>query len=355
MAKEIGVLTFHNGPNFGGFMQAWHVVHAIRRLGYRCNALNYLHPVHQEANKIRLPVRSLDSLKGRIYWFLKQRPFRGIGNTLCKDRFTTDPGKVPWKSYDGLVVGSDIVWDYQNTDFGHDPAYFGALDEQKGTPIGAYAASCGPADPEGPFPDYVKEGLHRVSFLGVRDRATANMVENASGRQSELVVDPTWLGGDLRPKRPRLPKSEYVLVYGGRVDPGLSECLHAYCRRKGLKLVSALTSCRHSDIVYRSLHPFQWVDLFRNATATFIVGTLHGTLFSIKYGKPFILVNDSRIAPKIREAIKRTGQEFRVFDHGKVEDEALNLLDRSVADPPLIPDEWRLESVAFLERSLKEF
>jgi hypothetical protein len=350
--KKIGVITFHNGPNFGGYMQAWHIVHAIRKLGHECQAVNYLHDVHYQANKIRIPLKSIAALKGRVFWALKNRPFRGIGDTLCDHPFTTDADMVPWDEYDGYVVGSDIVWDYQDANFGHDPVYFGMHSGQLENPIVAYAASCGPADPSGPFPDYVSKGLAKFKAIGVRDQATANLVQNASRRESTIVVDPTWLNTDPDIDWSRRPRDKYVFVYGSKVDEKLGLALRAYCDKRNLKLISALTSCKWADHTYRSLHPFQWVDLFKHAESTAILGTLHGTLFSIKYGKPFILVTGDRIKPKLTNVLANTQQEFRIFEPGNVGEKELLLLDEGNTQCPEIPEQWLSESLQFMGDSL---
>jgi len=350
--KKIGVLTFHNGPNFGGYMQAWHMVNAVRELGYDCCAVNYLHKAHDEGNQIKIPLKSIAALKGKIFWALKSRPFKGIGDTICEHPYTTNEENVPWSEFDAFIVGSDIVWDYQDPHFGNDPAYFGMLEGQKEIPIASYAASCGPASPDGPFPNYVKNGLKRFKNIGVRDPATASLVKNASGRNSTIVVDPTWLADDPEIEWARKPSEKYVFVYGGKVDEKLGPALRSYCDKRGLELVSALTSCRWANKTYRSLHPFQWVELFKNAEATAIVGTLHGTLFSIKYNKPFILINGERIAPKITEVMNRSGQGFRVFNPGEVGVDELRILDCDEAEVPKIPEDWKASSLEFLKQAL---
>lgn len=335
-------------------MQAWHLVYAIRSLGYDAHAVNYLHATHDESNKIKIPLKNLSALKAKIFWMLKKRGFRNIEEDICRHPYTTDASKVPWDDFDAFVVGSDIVWDYANPGFGNDPAYFGEIPGLKGKPIIAYAASCGPADPEGPFPDYVREGLNRFTSIGVRDGATAKLVKNASGLESTIVVDPTWLGDDPEPKWGGLPSSKYLFAYGGRFDDKLGENLKGYCQSKGLQLVSALTSNRHADKMYRTLTPFQWVQLFRNAEATAIVGTLHGTLFTMKYGRPFVLVNTPAISPKIAQILDRTSQNFRLFEPGTITRDDLSILDWNSADPPAIPADWLADSKQFLSDSLSK-
>jgi len=335
-------------------MQAWHMVHAIRGLGFECHAVNYLHAVHQDSNKIEIPLKNLASLRTKIYWGLKKRGFRGLYDSLSKHPFTTNPDEVPWADFDCLVVGSDIVWDYEQPAFGHDPAYFGMLPQITGIPIMAYAASCGPADPEPPFPAYVSDGLRRFSAIGVRDRMTARLVENASGRTSEWVVDPTWLGPDPETGWNKAPREKYLFVYGHGVDQKLGDLLVDFCRRKGWKLVSALSPCPGADHRYHCLTPFQWTCLFKNAEATMILGTLHGTLFSIKYEKPFLLINSPAIEPKVRRILERVGQINRLFEPGTITSEDLQQLEVAGDQRPAIPGDWQHESLGFLEGSLQK-
>lgn len=350
---KIGVLTFHNGPNFGGVLQAWHLIQAIRKLGYSCHAVNYLHESHDRITQTRIPLRNLSSLKARIYWMLKKRGFKGFTDTLCRHSYTTCPEQVPWHGFDAFVVGSDVVWEYENQGYGQDPAYFGQMPFLRDKPILSYAASCGPASSDGPFPEHVKHGLARFIALGVRDEATARLVTNASGRDSTLVVDPTWLGPDREVDWPGRPKNKYLFVYGGRrIDDHMGQLIRNYCRRKGLEFVSALTPCKSADRMYRTLTPFQWVSLFRHAEATIVMGTLHGTVYSIKYGKPFILVTNPSTTQKITSILQRIGQGHRLLQAENFDEKSFELLDEGLFERPQIPDVWRTTSIRFLEQSL---
>lgn len=346
-------MTFHNGPNFGGLLQAWHMVHAIRNLGYECNAVNYLHPTHHQAAQAKIKVRNLGSLRARAYWVLKKHGFRGFSESICRHPFTRDVNAVPWDDFDGFCVGSDVVWEYQNPGYGHDPVYFGEVAALSGKPIFSYAASCGPADPDGPFPDYIKSGLSRFLEIGVRDTAAACLVSNATGRDSTRVVDPTWLGSDPEPDWKARPQKKYLFLYGDRkVDRSTVDMIRRYCRERGLQLVSALTPFQGADRMYRSLTPFQWVDLFRNAECTIVIGTLHGTVYSIKYGKPFILVTSDRTTQKISSILEQTGQSHRLLRTEEFNSGSLSLLDPKIHEPPAIPEKWRATSLEFLRKAL---
>jgi hypothetical protein len=348
---RVGVLTFHNGPNYGGFMQAWHMVHAVRSLGPDCHAVNYLHPSHVESNKVKVPINGIKALRARAYWFLRRLPFRGLGDTLCAEPFTNNPDLVRWAEFDRLLVGSDIVWDYQDHKFGHDPVYFGSHPKQAGIPISSYAASCGPVDIGKEIPDYVCTGLKRFSSIGVRDSTTKAMVSKACNRESEIVVDPTWLGDDPVIEWKGAPKEPYVLLYGGGVDESRAQTIIQYCQLRGLKIVSAATPYKFSHKVYRMLTPFQWVHLFRNAAAT-VVGTMHGALYSIKYEKPFVVISNPRIASKLENILLRTNQTFRLFKPQGGAPFDANLLDWNPEVNPTISMDWKNESLQFLRTAI---
>ena len=196
-------------------------------------------------------------------------------------------------------------------------------------------------------------GLGRFGAIGVRVEATARLVRYACGRDdSTVVVDPTWLGPDPDAEWDGMPRNKYLLAYGGRIDDRTGTMLRDYCRSRGWQLVSALTRCRGADKRYHSLTPFQWAELFKHAEATVIVGTLHGTLFSIKYGRPFVLVNSPLIDQKLASILRRTGQAFRLFEPGALKAEDLRILDPEQVPAPELPVAWRDESRKFLAEAV---
>lgn len=350
MNQKVGILTFHHGPNYGGFMQAWHLREAVRSIDPNASTVNYLHATHLESNRRLVRVSNLKSLKTRIHWIMKRYPFRRIDKLLCEDSFTTNPDEVPWSKYKSLVVGSDVVWDFQDPEFGYDPAYFGALPGQQQSRMIAYAASCGPADVDGELPAYVN-GLNRFEAFGVRDAASMRLVKRVTGKDATLVVDPTWLQADPEITWARAPKKGYILVYATGMPEDFSRSLRNYCDKEGLSIVSAAAGSKFSDVTYRVLSPFQWVDLIRNAAAC-VIGGLHGTLYSIKYGKPFILINNARTWQKAREPMTGSGQEFRALFPEDVRPEHLSLLKPDSDVPAGVPETWRKTSWDFLKAAL---
>lgn len=349
---RIGVLTFHNGPNFGGVLQAWHMVHAIRGLGYECHAVNYLHAYHHNGMQNNIKVRNLKSLRIRMYWHLRKRGFKGFSDSICRHPFTSNVNDVPWDDFDAFCVGSDVVWEYEKLGYGRDPVYFGEAPGLLSKPIMSYAASCGPANPEGTLPSYIESGLQRFAGIGVRDTATQCLVKNACGRDSQLVVDPTWLGPDPEPKWKHTSRKKYLFLYGGRVDPETTHKIMRYCHSRGLELVSGLTRFKEADKMYRSLTPFQWVNLFKYAEGVIVMGSLHGAAYAIKYGKPFMMIPSAGSFQKVSTLLDRTDNSYRITNMESITDQSFALLDDVHHPRPNIPDSWKKESLKFLGNTL---
>jgi len=344
---NVGILTFHRGPNYGGFLQAWHLREAVRALGHTTTVINYQNPAHLNQETIKFSEFSARGARTYLAKRLKALPFPGFVRELSDHPFTTDAAGIPWRRFDAVIVGSDVVWDFDNPDFGHDPAFFGALPCQKDTRFFAYAPSCGKTDVTGPIPGYVRDGLLRMTPIGVRDQSSARLVERVTHRSPKIVVDPTWLQADPACQWAGLPKEPYLLIYGG----GLGECgraraLREHCDQAGLEIISAATNCKVADRVFRSINPLQWVRLFASASAV-VTSTLHGTLYAIKNGKPLVLMENPNVAQKARTVIERCQLEESVVPQGSEFDAAHLAARLSPVAATLPPRDW-------VESSLKE-
>jgi len=75
-------------------------------------------------------------------------------------------------------------------------------------------------------------------------------------------------------------------------------------------------------------------------------------LYSIKYGKPFILINNESTNQKVRLALENTGQDFRKFERPDLDATALDLLESTGGLLPEAPAEWIARSKGFLQEAV---
>ncbi len=346
----VGILTFHRGPNYGGYLQAWHLRQAVRSLGHQAEIINYQNETLRRSEKPILHNFHPATLRHAFRVWRKSKPFHTLVNSFSPDPFTSDPEQVHWNRFDTVIVGSDVVWDYQTPHFGHDPCYFAAHPSQQKTRFISYAASCGPARPESGIPDWVTRGLQRFDSIAVRDQTTRNLVHQTCNMEPTLVVDPTWLNDDPAPKRSIAPTKPYILVYGNALNATRAAELRAYARSRGLLLVGAASAWKYCDITLNGFDPFQWVALFQKAQAV-VTATLHGLLYTIKAGKPLLMVALPAAANKSRTVLERLNAHNRIISPDQpFGPEKLKLLD---PENPLAPDlNWIRESREYLQNAL---
>lgn len=196
---------------------------------------------------------------------------------------------------DVLVIGSDEVFNcvQSNTNVGYSRDLFGHDSPARRTV--SYAGSFGNTtlekiDAFGIRAD-LEEDFARFASISVRDQNSARIVEQLTGRQPDLNVDPV-LAYDFMRLEPRIPRDrqydgKYIVVYGysGRLNHDENEVLKRYARGIGAKILcfGGVQECGDRFI---DCDPFELLAYFRDAEAV-ITDTFHGTIFAIINNRPF--------------------------------------------------------------------
>lgn len=324
---KVGILTFHRGPNYGGFLQAWCLRKALRDLGLDANLINYKNPRHFAQERFHL---GFHRHVIRQYWqWARKRAFSRAYGELAEGPPALDPGLIPWRQYDVVVVGSDVVWDYQSVHYGQDATYFGCVPDARECRWVSYAPSCGAADPDGSLPEDKKEGLRKFDAISVRDEGTRRLVRNATGLDARLVVDPTWLDEEESPV-PETVADPVMAVYAyQRVPPGMHRRLLAFARRHGLNVIAYGYGHPWADRSICNLSPFDWLDALRRATCI-VSGSFHGVLYSVRLEKPFVTLDNDWIRNKVSQPLKMLDLENRLV---RSEDDVEAILEDQWAHP----------------------
>ncbi len=196
---------------------------------------------------------------------------------------------------DVQVIGSDEVFNcvQRNPNVGYARDLFG-----HGSParrIASYAASfgnttLGKIDAAG-IRAQLEVDLARFAAVSVRDRNSAQVVQELTGRTPEIHLDPTLVFDfdAIEFQIPKVPQraGKYVIVYGYSGRFSAEECVKVreYAQRIGARVVAigGLQACADEFI---DPNPFALLAHFRDAAAV-ITDTFHGTIFSIINEVPF--------------------------------------------------------------------
>ena len=305
--KKIGVLTFHDVPNFGAILQAWSLVQLLRDLGGNVELINYkpaslISKFHRGGLRRFLP--SYGAFRRRS--FVKRH--LPVGQK-CSDRKMVRE-YVQRSDFDILVCGSDQIW-MMDDSIGFDPIFF--LDFPEGLRIRkvSFAPSCGSMQSFGRNASQVRQLLSCFDAISVRDRHTATVLTNLGVENSVEVVDPTLIA-DFTPfiSSTTSLKERYLAIVG----PSNNSMEHAakqIASRLNLRILALGTKAKCADIGKRFVNPGEWANYIANAE--FVVTSLfHGVMLSIKFHRNFIAIPASGREQKISDALLRFGLSERL-------------------------------------------
>jgi hypothetical protein len=301
---KIGILTFHDGPNHGAFLQVYAMYCFVRALvGDKVCIINYKNRQHaKEENWLRsFRYRNPFAIVGSIH---KHFNFALSRRLLNLTKNSKDPLEVKKTRFDLVIVGSDVVWNYNL--FGYDDLFFGGANAEK---IISYAASFGWVKATDNHPKEVAKGLQRFSSISVRDDNSQIIIEKLLGLSVPIVLDPTFLiswreherhSGRIRRLKP------FLLIYAYRMSAFEIDATKAYAEKHGLITLAVGYRQKWCDKVWMDVGPFEWLALYQRARHV-VTGTFHGSIFSILYQKSFSLCMNEKIEARVMPLLNLLG------------------------------------------------
>jgi hypothetical protein len=319
---KIGILTFHEIYNPGAYLQAYATCATIKSLGHVPQIINYTSPNHRFRPWHRLLRRPDIPVRHPKLWietFQRHLAFRKVHHHLKPTHRLNTHLALENEQFDYIIIGADIVWNYQSLLWGNDPVYFGRHLNCK--QLIAYAPSCGPLDIDAPIPSFVRDGLLRFNSIAVRDDKTAVMVHRAIGKEVPVIMDPTFdLETQSLPVGSPIPEHKYILIYAmpNLLSTRAIKQIREFASAEGCKIIAVCYRQSWADTNIITANPFDWVSLIRHADWVF-TNSFHGTIFSAKLRKQFVTEYNDAIKSKILPVMTALGLQDRVFsEHSDV-------------------------------------
>lgn len=308
---RIGILTFHKVINYGAYLQAFSLSEELQKQfpNDEVEIIDYRAP---KERKRKLYV---------LLWNLKHHGIKGVCAELRKSSvfkpaqkqlslspksFCTGNLKKLYsyidKRYDMLIIGSDAVFNWNQTNF---PTAF-IPDYPFSIPVYTYAASVHGLR----FYAVPKENLQscgkvfeRMECIGVRDNCSEKFVKLCAPNAKTMhCCDPTLFidkdkiyqkGAGVREKIQKnygfSLDSKYIVV----MAPDSKLVREVSKKYKGeYKIVSVFVKSSCADYYIAELNPFEWAVILRKA-AMVVTSYFHGTLLSLVQGTPTIVLDYS--------------------------------------------------------------
>ena len=342
---NVGILTFHDGINYGAFFQVYAMQSFLVQHGMDCQVINYKNIDFTKREykvflKLRRPMYSMRNIRKIMRFkeaqkklFLTKRIFKQ--KTLSKSTF------------DRIIIGSDEVWNFKSHLIGYDPTYFSQ--GLKADRIISYAASFGGINADDAVPFELRECLNRIDYISVRDENSANIMGALSKKPVQVVLDPTFLV-DLSAEAIMAPEEGFILVYGAFTKRMIHHIIE-YARFVGKKIVSVCYNFPWCDINLDTLGPFQWLGYFASCDCV-ITTMFHGMIYAILNRKGFCMLETPYRRYKVGNLLYELGLSSRVInENGSIKDVFSTRIDFLKVDKLLETE--RVRSKEFLLKALK--
>jgi len=340
---KVGILTFHNVPNFGAFLQAYALKQVVESLGH-------------EVQIIDLTLTPQRTFIGKIVEKINDVSFEKYRRTHFRltDSFNSFETKYDF-GFDLYIVGSDQVWNKSISKNNYLNYFFDFLPETSRRI--SYAASFGQKD--WPFnkneTDEVKVLLKKFQDIAVREVNGKDLLLETLHIESTLVLDPTLLlynYDNLISKNHT--SNNKVTCFKFKRDQEFYDFTVKFKAKEKLKIreLRGIKPFKGTSIV-----PFPSIGdwLYYIKTAPYVItDSFHGVCFSIIFQKNFIVIPaDIKKFNRIENLLAKLGLSERIFySYSEIleDDRWKMVIDYSVVNKKL--DILRKDSMDYLKRWL---
>lgn len=327
---KIGILTFHNVPNYGAVLQAL----ALK---------TYLSKYSNDVKIINFKCKGNDDCFSPNKWkkllSISSNPVKGFVKKLLYNLFVSKPYKNKYVkflefqkkyfkmdndieniglNYDLIFFGSDQIWNpkitgcYQNI-------YFGNFTSSNLCKKASYAASCGSVELIKNDNKFI-ELLKNLDYIGVREKSLCDYIVS-KGLTCHCTCDPTFL----------LSKDEYqhmfslchrnnrkyILVYELSKDPKLDILAKKLSKEKKMKIKKICGYFGNSLRNYTGIAfcgPLEFLDLIYNSDYV-ITNSFHGLAYALIFEKSFWVVPPKKRAQRLFDILDLVHLDDRVCEN----------------------------------------
>ncbi|MCE8535822.1 polysaccharide pyruvyl transferase family protein [Ruegeria pomeroyi] len=367
----MGVLTLPLSLNYGGNLQAFALVEALRQLGHQTVLINRKHPYKDYVENPEAASKDVKRhLIAESIGFSKTTPNRSF-----IDENISPISRVFYESeqlaanienfhFDAVIVGSDQVWrpKYANKIFRN--FFLDFIPENSNTKKISYAASFGADQWEFNIAQTRDASRLAQDFdaISVREDSAVSFCWAHLGVKAEQVLDPTLL---LLPERyTRLFSSKQrpvhdnsLLTYVLDQNPDKAHLIDTVSAKLGLSAYATnglpFAPSHESDQHEGDKTVENWLGSFHDARFV-VTDSFHGVAFSILFNKPFIAYGNPE------RGMARFQSILKLFD---LEDRLVTSSDEINFDTVFEPIDWtainqkleklRAQSFDFLKAALR--
>lgn len=344
MNNKIGILTLSAADNCGSLLQTYALKTYLEiHMGFKAEVINFEYEQSQKLYDIfpkniwfhprglwqRLTHYKALSQQKKDYKRFRE-DFLKMGRNVyhSEDELRELDG-----TYSTIICGSDQVWNVGMSDF--DNAFF--LEWVKKSRKVAYAPSLGGGTLVKKYsPEKLKTIFSSFAGISVREEAGKNQVEALTGKETEMVLDPTLLlSREEWSKIVDAPmiNGKYIFFYSwAYCDEDINKIVGEYAKQTGLDVYVINASKwierdpqKYGFKLFPMSGPEAFLNLMKYADKVF-VQSFHGVIFANIFKKDFYFMDehkDNTLDPRLdsiltildkKDRVARTAKDFGKFE-----------------------------------------
>lgn len=332
MKKKVSLITRHAIVNYGSFLQALATQNILEELGLEVDIIDYIRDDENYKNVIDLLLKKSKkwnkNILTRIIYRVVQWPdhyFCGIAFEQKRNEFLNITKKYTSLTQlrekpliaDYYCTGSDQVWGEIGFEK-YDGAYFYDFPRKEGSKLVAFAASFGKSQYEEHIMNEYTRLLSPYDYITVREKTALELV-NKSGKESQLILDPTLVFGRERWMKylPTIKRKNYVLLYQLNTNKEMDDYAVKFAKKANLKLIRISVELHNglrSGKFKWCLSPFEFM-AYVNEAKYMITDSFHGTAFAIMFNTQFIEVLPEEKKTRNKNILQMFGLEDRILEN----------------------------------------
>lgn len=346
---KIGILTWYYGMNHGARAHTYALLHTLKKMGYEAEIIAYqswhsyldVEPYWVITRNIPLMV---EKLRYRLDFKKTEKDYKYLSRKVHSAK------EIDRLGYDLIILGSDEIFNINHLITSRDYTYFGVGIEK--TPMITYAVSCGQSDTDIKWPEEVIVSVKKIRALSVRDKNSQRIIKANTGRDAELVLDPTLLYDFSGIEDKNWKYRDYILIYTFGFIEDYREQIITYARDNGLQVICIGNTFDWADISIQYPSQYEWYAAFKSASIV-VTNSFHGTIFALKNQKPFVNIRMSDKVTKISNLLEQFEVKFEdkllTKERGMIEclEKALDFegIENSIS-------KYKEESLAYLKEGI---
>lgn len=332
-SKKIGVVTMFGNSNYGCLLQCYAVKTILRKYGYESEILVPVRHIYIEAFR-----KYIMKVIRNLYGLISRTPRHYIYNRLyMMDSFIKT--NLDWKyvstsklkngnlndTYASFCVGSDQIWNPYCIEYDPEIVFLPFVDNSHKLAI---APSIAVENVPNKFIYDCQKYLVDFSYISVREKSSAQLLESILGRHVPFMIDPTLMldkcDWDRIADQSRIKEDgDYLVTYFlGELNLERRKIVEGISKKYHLKVISMLDL---NDKLHYAISPAEFLYLIKNAKLV-CTDSFHATVFSLIWEKAFWvfskevggkLANDN--GSRVENLLELYGQGDRLLFQNRIE------------------------------------